>query len=59
MRAKEFVKVIKENATGGASAASGFAVSMTELGNNTKDLIKRQKNYTNQRTPGGKVKVKK
>jgi hypothetical protein len=29
---------------------------MTELGGNTKELIKRQKNYTNQKTAGGIVK---
>jgi hypothetical protein len=53
MKSSEF---IKEEATGGASCSSGFAVVMTELGGNTKELIKRQKNYTNQQTAGGIVK---
>lgn len=53
MKSSEF---IKEEATGGASCAGGFAAVMTELGGSTKEIIKRQKSYTNQQTAGGIVK---
>jgi hypothetical protein len=53
MKSSEF---IKEEATGGASCAGGFAAVMTELGGSTKEIVKRQHNYTNQRTPGGVIK---
>jgi len=56
MKSTEFIKVIKEEATGGASCAAGFAAVMTELGGSTKEIVKRQKSYTNQRTSGGIVK---
>lgn len=53
MKSSEF---IKEEASGGASCASGFAAVMTELGGSTKEIIKRQKGYTNQQSAGGIVK---
>lgn len=53
MKSSEF---IKEEATGGASCAGGFAAVMTELGGSTKEIIKRQQAYTNQRTPGSIIK---
>lgn len=59
MKSEEFLKLIRENASAGATAAGGVATVTTGLGGGTKTLIKRQKNYTNQRTPGGAVKAKK
>ena len=50
---------LKENATGGATASGGFAVSMSQEGRMPNETIARQKTYTNQRTPGGPVKIKK
>ena len=53
MKSSEF---IKEDATGGATGTGSVAVVMGELGGSTKDIIKRQKAYTNQRTPGSIIK---
>ena len=53
MKSSEF---IKEEASAGASCSAGFAAVVSELGGNTKEIIKRQKGYTNQRTSGGIVK---
>lgn len=53
MKSSEF---IKEDATGGASSSASVAAVVGELGGNTKEIIKRQKGYTNQRTTGGMVK---
>lgn len=53
MKSSEF---IKEDATGGATGSSSVAAVVGELGGNTRELIKRQKNYTNQQTAGGIVK---
>ena len=53
MKSSEF---IKEDASAGSTGSSSVSAVMTELGGNTKDLIKRQKNYTNQKTAGGIVK---
>jgi hypothetical protein len=55
---KQYQELLGEDATGGASSSSSVAAVVTELGGTTKDLIKRQKAYTNQQTAGGKVKVK-
>ena len=57
MRAFEIIKQLKEDA--GATCSSSVAAVMTGLGGSTKEIVKRQKSYTNQQTPGGKVKVKK
>lgn len=51
MRSSEF---IKEDA--GGMGAGSVATVVTGLGETPKELIKRQKGYTNQRTPGGIVK---
>jgi hypothetical protein len=56
--AKERGIALNEEATGGSTGASSIGAVVTELGGTTKDLIKRQKAYTNQQTAGGKVKVK-
>jgi hypothetical protein len=53
MKSSEF---IKEDATGGASCSGAVATVVGELGGSTKEIIKRQKGYTNQRTPGSIVK---
>ena len=59
MKSSEFIKPLKEDASAGASSSGSVASVSTTLGGSTKDLIKRQKSYTNQKTPGGKVKAKK
>jgi hypothetical protein len=59
MKSSEFIKTLKENASGGATGSSSVATVSTGLGGATTDLIKRQKSYSNQKTPGGTVKVKK
>jgi hypothetical protein len=62
MKSSEFIKPLKENATGGATGSASVAVSMGETGEGTftkKDIQKRLQGYTNALTPGGKVKVKK
>jgi hypothetical protein len=59
MKSSEFIRPLKEDASAGASSAGAVASVSAPLGGSTKDLIKRQKSYTNQKTPGGKVKVKK
>lgn len=51
MKSSEF---IKEDA--GSTGSSSVAVVVSELGGSTKEIIKRQKGYTNQRTNGGIVK---
>ena len=56
MKSSEFIKVIKEEASAGASCSSAVSAVMTELGGSTKEIIKRQKAYTNQQTAGGIVK---
>lgn len=56
MRSAEFIKTLTEMASAGATSSAGVAAVVKELGGTTKDLIKRQKSYTNQRTPGGIVK---
>lgn len=53
MKSSEF---IKEDATGGATASGSVAAVVSELGGTTKQLVKRQQSYTNQKTPGGIVK---
>lgn len=59
MKSSEFIKTLKEDASGGATGSSSVATVSTGLGGATTDLIKRQKSYSNQKTPGGTVKVKK
>ena len=59
MKSSEFIKTLKEDASGGATGSAGVATVSTGLGGSTTDLIKRQKAYSNQKTPGGTVKVKK
>jgi hypothetical protein len=56
---KKYEEILSEEATGGSTGAGSVSAVMTELGGSTKDLIKRQKNYTNQQTTGGAVKIKK
>lgn len=60
---REYIDLIegalKEEATGGATASPTIAVSMSQEGVMPNEIIKRQKTYTNQRTAGGPVKVKK
>jgi hypothetical protein len=51
MKSSEF---IKEDA--GCMGAGSVAAVVKPLGETPKELIKRQKAYTNQRTPGGIVK---
>lgn len=53
MKSSEF---IKEDATAGASSTGSIASVVGELGGSTRELIKRQKNYTNQKTAGGMIK---
>jgi hypothetical protein len=53
MKSSEF---IKEDTSAGTTGASSVSAVMTELGGSTKEIVKRQHNYTNQRTPGGIVK---
>ena len=46
--------------TTGATGSSSIAVGPAGgIGETTTDIIRRQRAYTNQRTPGGSVKVKK
>jgi len=59
MKSSEFIRPLKEDASAGASSAGAVAAVSSPLGGSTKDLIKRQKSYTNVKTPGGKVKAKK
>lgn len=59
MKSSEFIRPLKENASAGASSAGSVASVSTALRGSSKALIKRQKNYTNQRTAGGAVKAKK
>lgn len=51
-------KIVKEDATAGATGSSSVAAVVGSLGG-PQNIIKRQQNYTNQRTKGGPVKVKK
>ena len=50
---------IQENATGGATGAGSVGAVVKGLGEMPNAIIKRQKAYTNQRTKGGPVKLKK
>lgn len=50
---------IRENATGGATGAASVGTVVSELGGPPTNIIRRQQNYTNQRTPGGPVKLRK
>ncbi len=59
MKSSEFIRPLKEDASAGASGSGAVASVSTALGGSTKALIKRQGSYSNQRTAGGKVKVKK
>ena len=54
-------KIIKENATAGASSAGAVAVSMEQLGGaiTRQGVAKKLKTYNNVRTAGGPVKIKK
>ena len=45
--------------TAGATGAASVGTVVSPLGQSPMDMIRRQKKYTNQRTPGGTVKVKK
>jgi hypothetical protein len=51
-----FAESLKEDATGGASCSGAVASVVKELGGDTKELIKRQKSYTNVKTTGSDVK---
>jgi hypothetical protein len=53
MKSSEF---IKEDTGAATTSSSSVAAVMGELGGTTKELIKRQKNYSNQQTAGGIVK---
>jgi hypothetical protein len=59
MKSSEFIKKLNEEASGGATGSPSIAVSFTQEGNMPNEIIERQKTYSNQRTPGGPVKVKK
>ncbi len=59
MKSSEFIKPLKEDASAGASSSGAVASVSTALGGGTKQLVKRQGSYSNQRTAGGTVKVKK
>lgn len=59
MKSSEFIRPLKEDASAGASGSGAVASVSTALGGSTKSLIKRQGSYSNQRTAGGAVKVKK
>ena len=59
MKSSEFIKPLKEDASAGASSSGAVASVSSTLGGSTKQLIKRQESYGNQRTKGGPVKVKK
>jgi hypothetical protein len=59
MKSSEFIKLIKEDATGGSTSSPSVAISMENLGVTPSEMIKRQKTYTNQLTKGGPVRVKK
>jgi len=59
MKSSEFIKTLKENASGGSTGSSSVATVSVGLGETTAELIKRQKAYSNQQTAGGTVKVKK
>jgi hypothetical protein len=57
--AKGFVggtDAIKEDASAGASCSGAVAAVVSELGGSTKEIVKRQKGYTNQQSAGGIVK---
>jgi len=54
-----FAESLNEEATAGSTGSPSVAVSMTSLGEMPNDMIARQKKYTNQRTAGGAVKLKK
>jgi hypothetical protein len=54
-----YKKALAENASAGACSAGSIGTVIGELGGQTKDIMRRQKAYTNQRTPGGTVKIKK
>lgn len=56
---KKYEDMIKEDASAGASSAGAVASVSSALGGGTKQLVKRQGSYSNQRTAGGAVKVKK
>jgi hypothetical protein len=55
---KKYSELLGEDATGGATASTGVATVVGELGGSTRSIIKRQQAYSNQRTAGGAVKVK-
>lgn len=55
----QYSKLLGEDATGGASSSASVATVVGGLGNDTQTIIKRQQGYTNQRTKGSTVKVKK
>jgi len=56
---RAFAESLNENATGGATGSASIGVAVKSLGKMPTEVIKRQQTYTNQRTPGGPVKVKK
>jgi hypothetical protein len=58
---EKFENLINETASAGVSSAGAVATVVKPLGEKggTASLIKRQKSYSNQRTAGGTVKVKK
>ena len=59
MRSREFIKVIKEEASMGSTSSPTIAVSFTQQGNAPTEMIRRQKGYTNQLSKGGAVNTKK
>lgn len=59
MKSSEFIQPLKEDAGSMGSASVATVVKPLGEKDSTKALIKRQGSYSNQRTAGGKVKVKK
>ena len=56
---QQFAESLNEDATAGATGSPSVAVSFAQEGTFPKEVIKRQKTYTNTLTKGGPVKIKK
>lgn len=54
-----FEQLLDESASAGATGAASVGTVVSPLGQSPLDIVRRQKNYTNQRTKGGSVKVRK
>lgn len=55
----KFDALLGECASAGATGAASIGAVVSPLGQGPAEIIRRQKNYTNQKTKGGPVKVKK